>query len=53
MSSPASVDYTERIKAALASGEVVLFIEPGLSIGAGLPGWAKLIKELAEEKELR
>lgn len=51
MSPPA--DHTERIKAALADGEVVLFIGAGLSIDAGLPGWAKLIEYLAHEKSLR
>ena len=33
---------------ALQRGDLALFIGAGLSIGAGLPGWAKLIRPLAQ-----
>lgn len=38
----------ERLVAAVARGECVVFAGSGLSLGSGLPGWSALIDELAD-----
>lgn len=39
----------ERLVAAVARGECVVFAGSGLSLGSGLPGWGALIGDLADE----
>ena len=42
-----SLDPYSHLKANLSAGNVVAFVGAGLSIGAGLPGWYKMIRELS------
>ncbi len=39
----------ERLVASVARGDCVIFAGSGLSAGSGLPGWAGLIEELADQ----
>jgi hypothetical protein len=42
------MDIPDELVAAIASGNAVLFVGAGLSVGAGLPGWGQLIGPLAD-----
>ena len=46
------MDIPKALVQALIRGDVVLFVGAGLSIGAGLPGWSKLLTPLADEIDL-
>ncbi len=39
----------EELVESLRSGECVLFVGSGISVGSGLPGWPSLIEELADD----
>jgi hypothetical protein len=42
-------DVLEEIVAEISSGNCVIFVGAGLSVGAGLPGWSELISRLAAD----
>jgi hypothetical protein len=46
---PKKSDHYAELKRNLKSGNVIAFVGAGLSVGAGLPGWYDLIKELAQQ----
>src|SRR5436309_2437716 len=46
-----SKDFPEELIQEFAQNNGSIFVGAGLSIGAGLPGWADLVRELAKELE--
>ncbi|MEO7908321.1 MAG: toll/interleukin-1 receptor domain-containing protein, partial [Roseiflexaceae bacterium] len=46
------MNIPDELVAAIASGNAVLFVGAGLSVGAGLPSWKQLIDPLAERLSL-